>query len=216
MLRGSATRRTSTAPQKRTSTAKSAWASGDVAAWKASLAGELAPATVTRCLVTLKKVLADAMSEGLITASPAVGVKPPRPGRVERRVLTVGELARLEEAIDLRWAVVVPIGTTTGLRVGELAALRVRGLRIAAGEVVLGALEEIVDHRKRRGVHHHLPSILALATAATLAGVRSVRSMSTRSTVRSAPGCSPRSGGSHQRQHGGFCARRQVAAGRTA
>jgi integrase len=109
----------------------------DVAAWTVSLSGELAAATVTRCLVTLKKLLTDAVSEGLITASPAAAVKPPRPGRVERRFLTVGELDRLEEAIDPRWAVVVPFATTTGLRIGELAALRVRDLRLAAGELVV-------------------------------------------------------------------------------
>jgi len=109
----------------------------DIAAWTASMSGELAPATVTRCLVTLKKLLIDAVSEGLIATSPAAGVTPPRPGRVERRLLTVGELTRLEEAIDPRWAVVVPFATTTGLRIGELAALRVRDLRLAAGEVVV-------------------------------------------------------------------------------
>ena len=44
---------------------------------------------------------------------------------------------RLEEAIDPRWAIVVPFGTTTGLRIGELAALQVMDLRLAAGEVVV-------------------------------------------------------------------------------
>lgn len=39
---------------------------------------------------------------------------------------------------------------------------------------LLGALEAMVDHRKRRGVRHNLASILAIATAATLAGARSV------------------------------------------
>jgi integrase len=109
----------------------------DVAAWVVSLGGELAPATVTRCLGVVKKLLTDAVSEGLIAANPAIGVKPPRPVRAERRFLTVGELARLEEAIDPRWAIVVPFGTTTGLRIGELAALRVMDLRLATGEVVV-------------------------------------------------------------------------------
>lgn len=39
---------------------------------------------------------------------------------------------------------------------------------------LLGALEAVVDHRRRRGVRHSLASILAIATAATLAGARSV------------------------------------------
>jgi len=47
---------------------------------------------------------------------------------------------------------------------------------------LLARLEQIVDHRKRRGVRHHLASILAMAIAATLAGARSVAA-----TRRTAP-----------------------------
>lgn len=39
---------------------------------------------------------------------------------------------------------------------------------------LLAALQRIADHRKRRGVRHSLASLLAIATAATLAGARSV------------------------------------------
>ncbi len=39
---------------------------------------------------------------------------------------------------------------------------------------LVARLEEVTDHRKPRGVRHSLASILALATAATLAGARSV------------------------------------------
>jgi len=39
---------------------------------------------------------------------------------------------------------------------------------------LLGALEEMTDHRKRRGVRHPLSSILAIATAAALAGSKSM------------------------------------------
>lgn len=111
----------------------------DIAAWTASLSGELAPATVTRCLVTVKKLLTDAVTEGLIATSPAATVKAPRQGRVERRFLTVGELTRLEQAMAPRWAVVVPFASVTGLRIGELSALRVSDLNLAAGEVTVRA-----------------------------------------------------------------------------
>ena len=109
----------------------------DVAAWTATLSGELAPATVTRCLVTLKKVLTDAVTEGLIATSPAATVKPPRQVRVERRFLTVAELTRLEQALAPRWAFVVPFASVTGLRIGELSALKVSDLNVAAGEVTV-------------------------------------------------------------------------------
>lgn len=39
---------------------------------------------------------------------------------------------------------------------------------------LIAALEQVVDHRKARGVRHSLPSLLAIATAATLSGARSV------------------------------------------
>lgn len=42
---------------------------------------------------------------------------------------------------------------------------------------LIAALDQIVDHRKRRGVRHSLASLLAIATAATLAGARSVQAI---------------------------------------
>ncbi|MHB1783025.1 MAG: hypothetical protein ACYCTE_10110 [Acidimicrobiales bacterium] len=63
----------------------------DIAAWTVSMSGELAPATVTRCWVTLKKLLTDAVSEGLIAASPAAAVAPPPYG--VRELATAGGLA---------------------------------------------------------------------------------------------------------------------------
>ncbi len=111
----------------------------DIAAWTVAMSGELAPATVTRCLVTLKKLLTDAVSEGLITASPAATIKAPRQTQVERRFLSVDELARLEQAMAPRWALVVPFAAATGLRIGELAALRMCALNLAAGEVTVRA-----------------------------------------------------------------------------
>jgi hypothetical protein len=62
----------------------------DIAAWVVDLVdADLAPTTVTRCVAALKKALTDAVAEGLITASPAAGVKPPRPDQIERRFLTL-------------------------------------------------------------------------------------------------------------------------------
>ena len=42
---------------------------------------------------------------------------------------------------------------------------------------LLAALDQIVDHRKRRGVRHSLSSLLAIATAATLTGARSIQAI---------------------------------------
>lgn len=65
-----------------------------------------------------------------------------------------------------------PILTGERRPVIDLAALD-----FAGESGLLSALDEIVDHRMRRGVRHRLSSILAIATAATLAGARSMTSI---------------------------------------
>ena len=80
----------------------------DVAAWVVDLSEDLAPSTVTRCLVVIKKCFSDAVAEALIAASPALSVKPPRPDQIERRFLTLGELNRIEAAMVKRWRIVAP------------------------------------------------------------------------------------------------------------
>jgi len=54
------------------------------------------------------------------------------------------------------------------------AMLELNTLDFDGRDGLVARLETITDHRKRRGVRHRLASILAIATAATLAGARSV------------------------------------------
>jgi predicted transposase YbfD/YdcC len=60
------------------------------------------------------------------------------------------------------------------LRKGANAMIDLNALDFDSEGGLLARLEEIVDHRRPRGVRHPLASILAMATAATLAGARSV------------------------------------------
>jgi integrase len=137
----------------------------DIAAWVVDLvADDLAPTTVTRCLAALKKALTDAVAEGLITASPAAGVKPPRADQIERRFLTLDELNRIEAAMAERWRLVVPFAACSGLRIGELAALRVVDLNLAAREVrvrgtAVGVSKHVSGRDQRR--QEHLPKTTA-------------------------------------------------------
>jgi integrase len=112
----------------------------------------------------LKKALADAVAEGLITASPAAGVKAPRPDQVERRFLTLDELNRIEVAMAERWRLVVPFAVCTGLRIGELAGLHVVDLNLAAREVrvrgtAVGVSRRVSGREQRR--QEHLPKTTA-------------------------------------------------------
>jgi integrase len=132
----------------------------DVAAWVVELREDLAPSTVTRCLVVVKKCFSDAVAEGLIAASPALSVKPPRPDHIERRFLTLDELNRIEAAMARRWRIVVPFAACTGLRIGELAALRTADVNLAAREVkvratAVGVSKRVSNRDTRR--QEHLP-----------------------------------------------------------
>jgi len=113
----------------------------------------LTAGTVRHVFNLVRKSLADAMEEELITANPAIGVKvPKRPGAVEsapREFLTADEIravatcAAIPEASRLFYAVAVH----TGLREGELIALRWGDVRED------GARPEVVV----RGSHDHAP-----------------------------------------------------------
>ncbi len=137
----------------------------DIAAWVVDLVdADLAPTTVTRCLAALKKALTDAVAEGLITASPAAGVKPPRPNQLERRFLTLDELNRIEAAMAERWRLVVPFAACTGLRIGELAALHVVDVNLGTREVrvrgtAVGVSKNVSGRDQRR--QEHLPKTTA-------------------------------------------------------
>lgn len=110
----------------------------DLAAWLVDLsAAGLAPATVTRCLAVLRGCLAAAVDDGRLAANPAARLSVQLDTSSEQRYLSAGELEALEAAIDPHWSLLVPFAAATGLRIGEMAALRVRHLRLAAGEVVV-------------------------------------------------------------------------------
>lgn len=110
----------------------------DISAWVAGLtASDLAPSTVGLCRMVLVACLSAAVDEGLVAANPASRVSPPRVDKPERRFLAPDELVALESAMDQHWSLLVPFGAATGLRIGELAALQVRDLRLDVGEVAV-------------------------------------------------------------------------------
>jgi integrase len=98
----------------------------EVAAWVAQLvAGGLAPATVRQAHRVLTLVLTLAVRDGRIPRNPASGVPLPRARRADPRFLTRTEVERLADAAG-EYGDVVRLLAYTGLRFGEMAALRVR------------------------------------------------------------------------------------------
>lgn len=103
----------------------------DVQAWEADLMGPergLSPKTVRKAHVLLKTVCEEAIEDGLLDRNPVARVRAPKVARTmpnalpddQRRTL----LAYLEAAADTPFNLAVTIALMTGMRQGEICALR--------------------------------------------------------------------------------------------
>jgi integrase len=95
----------------------------------------LAPATVVLAGLLLRKIMATAVADGRIPASPCTGVRLPRIEPEEARFLTPVEVAALSAAMDERFRALVLLGAFGGLRVGEMLGLRADQLDLLHGRV---------------------------------------------------------------------------------
>lgn len=108
----------------------------DVRAWVADLGGQgLAPATVAKAYQTLAKVMDAAVEGGLLFSSPCRRVPLPRVEREEMRFCTPDDIARLADAIHERYRALVIVAAYGGLRLSELAGLRVRNVDLLKSSV---------------------------------------------------------------------------------
>jgi integrase len=108
----------------------------DVAAWASSL--NLAPATVRQAHRVFSLVLGLAVRDGRLARNPADRVPLPRAVKAEKRFLTHAEVANLAAAAG-EYGLAVRVLAYTGLRFGELAAVRVRRVDLLRRRI------EIVD-----------------------------------------------------------------------
>jgi len=98
----------------------------EVARWVAELTGKgLASATVRQAHRVFSLLLALAVRDNRIPRNPASGVRLPRGAPKEKRWLTHVEVAALADAAGDCGGLVIRVLAYTGLRFGELAALRV-------------------------------------------------------------------------------------------
>lgn len=124
-------------------------ASIDTTAVKAFTAGMFAKGssyqTVRNTLNVLRAVLATAVESRLLAANPADGVRLPRARakqarqkrKAERVFLTAEQVHDLADAMPAPWGTVVTFAAYTGVRAGELAALRVDDLDLAGARVTV-------------------------------------------------------------------------------
>ena len=110
---------------------------GDVVTWVQRLADrQLAPATIRYAHRVFSLMLDLAVKDGRLPSNPASGIRLPRVVRSELRFLTVEEVNRLAEACG-SYRLLVLVLAYTGLRWGELAALRVRRVDLARRRILV-------------------------------------------------------------------------------
>ncbi len=107
----------------------------DVGRWVSNLVnGGLAPATVRHAHRVFSLLLSLAVRDNRITRNPAAGVRLPRVPAKEKRFLTHEQVARLADAAGCH-GLAIQVLAYTGLRFGELAALRVRHVNLTRRRV---------------------------------------------------------------------------------
>jgi integrase len=84
-----------------------------------------APGTVRSVRKVLRLVLATAVADGALRANPCDGVRVPASPRAEMVFLGAEQIEALATAIDERYSTLVRLAAYTGLRAGEICALRV-------------------------------------------------------------------------------------------
>ena len=96
----------------------------------------------------LRLVLANAVEGGALKSNPSVGVRLGRSERMEMHFLTLDEVHGLASAIRRpEYGLLVRFAALTGLRAGELGALRVGRLQLLRGRVeVAETVSEVTGH----------------------------------------------------------------------
>lgn len=93
--------------------------------------------TVRRTYGVLRAVLAFAVERDLIGRSPCRGIRLPRVDSARRTDVDANALVRLSTAMGDKYGVMAWVGALTGLRWGEVAALRVRSLDVLRNELTV-------------------------------------------------------------------------------
>ena len=103
--------------------------------------------TVRDSYATLRTALRQAVGWGMLPSNPTAGLRTPKVPRTEKRVLTREELERLLDAArHYKHHLVIRLLGLTGLRLGEVLALRWRDVDLAHGTATVC---QSVDLRRR-------------------------------------------------------------------
>ncbi len=101
------------------------------------VASGAAPGTVRGARKVLRLVLGVAQSEGAIRSNPCDGVRVPASPKAEMVFLTADEVEQLAIAIGPRYSTMIRVAAYTGMRAGEIEALRVGRVDLDAGRLTI-------------------------------------------------------------------------------
>ena len=141
------------------------------------IAAGAAPGTVRNARKVLRLVLATAEGSGAIRGNPCNGVRVPASPKADMVFLDPDEVERLARAIEPTYATLIRFAAYTGLRAGEIGALRVGRLDLLRGRVLVAESVTEVDRLglvfgEPKTYQHRsvtLPKFLRDELAATLA-----------------------------------------------
>lgn len=115
-----------------------------VRSWVADLtASGLAPASVRQAAGILHRIMATAVTSGVIPASPCDGIKLPSNEHRVMRFLEPVQIAEVTAAMDKRYRGLVLLGAYGGLRASELMGLRAKRVDLLRGRIEVA--ETLVD-----------------------------------------------------------------------
>lgn len=116
-----------------------------VRGWVADLESRLAPSTVKAIYWTLRQIMATAEIDRVVRRSPCVGVELPKEiSTEEMHFLSPDQIATVADAHDQRFRAAILTDAYTGLRAGELWALKVERLNLLRRSLeVVESLSEV-------------------------------------------------------------------------
>ena len=138
----------------------------DVRRWVAELEERgYAASTIAKAYQIVSRAFRVAVSDGIIARSPCREVKLPKIETPERRFLSPAEVEELADSIEVRYRVLVLTGGYTGLRFGELAALRINDFD------PLRRTLRVDEQLSRQGTSRMVPSPLKTRKARRTIGI---------------------------------------------
>jgi integrase len=118
----------------------------------------LFPATIRRMHVIISEALEQALKEGKIIRNPGKATKPPKARKKEARFLTPEQLTAFLESISTdRWYPAFKVDLNTGMRLGELCALKWENVDLEKGTVTVKEAVSRIKSEHGWVLHFHQP-----------------------------------------------------------